>query len=108
MFGEFRSTTGGFSDHGSNSRLAWSSSRRCDFDRSSRLATVCHNYLVVQLVYLFSSDRFRTTVNVISDSLGTGIIEHLSRDQLADIGRRKYSRVPRNDQTEELELNIRL
>lgn len=28
-------------------------------------------------------DRFRTSVNVIGDSLGAGIVNHLSRDELA-------------------------
>lgn len=30
-------------------------------------------------------DRFRTTVNVLGDSIGAGVVEHLSRDDL-----RKY------------------
>lgn len=31
------------------------------------------------------SDRFRTTINVLGDSLGAGIIDHLSRGELADM-----------------------
>jgi len=27
-------------------------------------------------------DRFRTTVNVLGDSIGAGVVEHLSRDDL--------------------------
>jgi len=30
-------------------------------------------------------DRCRTTVNVIGDSLGAGIVQHLSRDELATL-----------------------
>lgn len=30
----------------------------------------------------FFSDRFITTVNVLGDAMGTGIVEHLSRDDL--------------------------
>lgn len=33
----------------------------------------------------FHRDRFRTTVNVLGDSIGAGVVEHLSRDDL-----RKY------------------
>lgn len=31
------------------------------------------------------SDRIRTTVNVLSDAFGTGIVEHLSRDDLMNM-----------------------
>jgi len=34
---------------------------------------------------IFHRDRFRTTVNVLGDSIGAGVVEHLSRDDL-----RKY------------------
>ena len=33
--------------------------------------------------YLIYSDRCRTTVNVMGDSLGAGIVNHLSRAELA-------------------------
>lgn len=35
-------------------------------------------------------DRFRTTINVLGDSLGAGIVNHLSRNELA--------RIPATDQ----------
>lgn len=37
------------------------------------------------LSVFFHRDRFRTTVNVLGDSIGAGVVEHLSRDDL-----RKY------------------
>lgn len=33
------------------------------------------------------SDRFRTTVNVISDSFGAGIVEHLSKAEIERLSR---------------------
>lgn len=36
--------------------------------------------------FLDSRDRFRTTVNVLGDALGAGLVEHLSRDELDAIG----------------------
>lgn len=35
--------------------------------------------------FVLRRDRFRTTVNVLGDSIGAGVVEHLSRDDL-----RKY------------------
>merc|ERR1719402_1926836 len=32
-------------------------------------------------------DRFRTTINVLGDSLGAGIVYHLSKDELDDFGK---------------------
>jgi len=32
-------------------------------------------------------DRFRTTINVLGDSLGAGIVYHLSKDELEDMGK---------------------
>ena len=32
--------------------------------------------------FILSRDRFRTAVNVMGDVFGTGIVEHLSRDDL--------------------------
>ena len=41
---------------------------------------------MITLIIFFSlRDRFRTTVNVLGDSIGAGVVEHLSRDDL-----RKY------------------
>ena len=34
----------------------------------------------------FLRDRFITTVNVLGDAMGTGIVEHLSRDDLRSTG----------------------
>ena len=31
--------------------------------------------------------RFRTTINVLGDSLGAGIVYHLSKDELDDFGK---------------------
>lgn len=31
---------------------------------------------------LYFRDRFRTTINVLGDSLGAGIVNHLSKDEL--------------------------
>merc|ERR1719305_1439600 len=31
-------------------------------------------------------DRFRTTINVLGDSLGAGIVSHLSKDEMASLG----------------------
>ena len=46
---------------------------------------------VVFVIYLyfyvrFLRDRFITTVNVLGDAMGTGIVEHLSRDDLRSTG----------------------
>lgn len=32
----------------------------------------------------FCRDRFRTTVNVLGDAIGAGIVEHLSREELRE------------------------
>ena len=32
-------------------------------------------------------DRFRTTINVLGDSLGAGIVYHLSKDELDDFAK---------------------
>lgn len=34
------------------------------------------------MVLYFYRDRFRTTINVLGDSLGAGLIDHISRDEL--------------------------
>lgn len=41
-------------------------------------------YLILNrcLYILHCRDRFRTTVNVLGDSIGAGVVEHLSRDDL--------------------------
>lgn len=50
------------------------------------------NYFIIlkERVFIFLSlpicrDRCRTTVNVIGDSLGAGIVQHLSRNELASL-----------------------
>ena len=43
---------------------------------------VIHLYCYVR----FLRDRFITTVNVLGDAMGTGIVEHLSRDDLRSTG----------------------
>ena len=34
------------------------------------------------MLFSFRRDRFRTTVNVLGDSIGAGVVEHLSREDL--------------------------
>ena len=36
--------------------------------------------LIISMDWLL--DRFRTTVNVLGDSIGTGIVDHLSREDI--------------------------
>lgn len=36
---------------------------------------------------LFFRDRFRTAINVLGDSFGAGIVEHLSRNDLEEFDR---------------------
>jgi Na+/H+-dicarboxylate symporter len=38
------------------------------------------------LSYLVSRDRFRTTINVLGDSIGAGIVDHLSKSELQKLG----------------------
>lgn len=47
-------------------------------------------------LFLFLRDRFRTTVNVLGDSIGAGVVEHLSRDDLLkyDVNGKVGDRVP--------------
>ena len=35
---------------------------------------------------IFDRDRFRTTINVLGDSLGAGIVNHLSKRELEKMG----------------------
>jgi Na+/H+-dicarboxylate symporter len=42
-------------------------------------ATLIFNRILSHLV---SRDRFRTTINVLGDSLGAGIVDHLSKAEL--------------------------
>ena len=44
----------------------------------------CLSCLIYYFIF-FYRDRFRTTVNVLGDSIGAGVVEHMSRDDL-----RKY------------------
>ena len=37
------------------------------------------------LIRLISRDRLRTTVNVWGDSIGAGIVDHLSRDEIKQL-----------------------
>ena len=39
-------------------------------------------YIVFHNFFCSQRDRFRTTVNVLGDSIGAGVVEHLSRDDL--------------------------
>ena len=39
-----------------------------------------HKYMYVSNTF---SDRFRTSVNVLGDAVGAGIVHHLSREDLA-------------------------
>lgn len=34
----------------------------------------------------FSRDRFRTTINVLGDSIGAGIVDHMSKSELLKLG----------------------
>jgi hypothetical protein len=36
-------------------------------------------------LYNYFSDRLRTTVNVWGDSIGAGIVDHLSRDEIKQL-----------------------
>lgn len=38
---------------------------------------------IQKYTFFISRDRFRTTINVLGDSIGAGIVEHLSRHDLA-------------------------
>ncbi|PSN54160.1 Excitatory amino acid transporter 1 [Blattella germanica] len=42
-------------------------------------------------------DRFRTMINVLGDSLGAGIVDHLSKDELLKIGPQQVEAVERGD-----------
>lgn len=41
--------------------------------------------LAVDFFFLYFRDRFRTAVNVLGDSFGAGIVEHLSQKELQEM-----------------------
>nr|CAD7589538.1 unnamed protein product [Timema genevievae] len=43
----------------------------------------CFRTMVSVFVMFVLRDRFRTTVNVLGDALGAGIVDHLSKGELA-------------------------
>jgi Na+/H+-dicarboxylate symporter len=46
-----------------------------------------HFYLQTSLVTFFvARDRFRTMINVLGDSIGAGIVDHLSKSELLKLG----------------------
>jgi hypothetical protein len=45
-----------------------------------------HSGLQSELSNFFSRDRFRTTINVLGDSIGAGIVDHLSKAELLKLG----------------------
>lgn len=55
----------------------------CKYARTHRAASAAE---LPFTAFLDSRDRFRTTVNVLGDALGAGLVEHLSRDELDAIG----------------------
>ena len=56
----------------------------------------CDLTMTKATLFLFLRDRFRTTVNVLGDSIGAGVVEHLSRDDLLkyDVNGKVDDRVP--------------
>ena len=43
--------------------------------------------ILLYCVFLLNRDRFRTTVNVLGDSFGVGIVQHYSRKQLGNLSK---------------------
>jgi len=92
-------STGWSGDHGNGVGYGSASGQRCILDHCGRLVTVscasCISRLSsykelevlknLQMRLFVYSDRCRTTINVIGDSLGAGIVQHLSRNELASL-----------------------
>ena len=83
-------------NNGDGPRHRGTSGQRRHSNRSGRLASVSERIIneswsgIISsyncMIWLFRSifsDRFRTSVNVVGDSLGAGIVNHLSRNELA-------------------------
>jgi hypothetical protein len=45
-----------------------------------------HFTLQMSCHFIVSRDRFRTMINVLGDSLGAGIVDHLSKSELLKLG----------------------
>lgn len=52
------------------------------------------------LIFFFHRDRVRTTVNVLGDSFGAGIVQHLSRGELITSHNYSEEGLPNGDTTE--------
>ena len=54
------------------------------------IITLVKTMLKIEMLSLMNKRliaRFRTTINVLGDSLGAGIVYHLSKDELDDFGK---------------------
>lgn len=58
----------------------WLSTGYCKLKKLSYMIAPLPNLLYKKI--LFCSDRFRTSVNVLGDSIGCGVVAHLSRHDL--------------------------
>lgn len=53
---------------------------------------------IYNVMLIFPRDRFRTTVNVLGDSLGAGIVNQFSQNELSRLSQQKQRTATDNNQ----------